>query len=90
MLTLVHTKAFLSVLNETGINFKDKNDFLIGFSRFLENNISKIEQEIQDFELESTNSRWVDKNAVFLQHEEFGIMLSKQDKLLKKIISLKE
>lgn len=66
------------------INFKGKAEFLTKFIALLERNIQEFDRRFEELQ-KTSNDRWVDENALYMEHEEIGHYGSKQSKLLEKM-----
>ncbi|MEP4535217.1 MAG: hypothetical protein ABJ004_19125 [Cyclobacteriaceae bacterium] len=71
------------------INFKDKTEFLTKFIALLERNIQEFDRRFEELR-KTSNDRWVDENALYMEHEEIGHYGSKQSKLLEKMKQFKQ
>ncbi len=66
------------------INFMDTPEFLTEFIALLERNIQEFDRRFEELQ-KTSNDRWVDENALYMEHEEIGHYGAKQSKLLDKM-----
>jgi len=72
------------ITNGDPINFKNQSDFIKEFILFLEKNITYFNNQFEQLQ-KTANDRFVDKNAVFTEHEHIGNCDYKQSQILKKM-----
>ena len=72
------------IINSEQVSFENKVEFLKNFILHLENNIIEFDRRFEELQ-KTSNDRWVDKNQVYMEHEEIGHFGYKQSKLLKKM-----
>ncbi|RYJ44289.1 hypothetical protein [Flavobacterium beibuense] len=72
------------------IKFRNRNEFIENFIVYLEAELKELDNQFEELQKNAREERWVDENALFLQHEEIGYNGKKLNSMIKKFKSLQK